>query len=46
MAEAKKPRGFGAFEQALRKVTSVDKAAVDKAVAAKKARRIRERKKK
>lgn len=43
---AKKPRGMGKFTDALRKIVAVDKEAVDKAVAAKKAKRLRDRKKK
>lgn len=43
---AKKPRGFGKFEDALRKIVAVDKDAVDKKIAAKKAKRIKARRKK
>lgn len=45
MAAPNKPRGFGKFEDALRKVVSVDKTAVDKRAAREKAKRIKRRKK-
>lgn len=45
MAANKKPRGFGRFEQALRTVVNVDKAAVDKRIEREKAKRIKRRKK-
>jgi len=43
---AKKPKGWRAFDELTRKLVQVDKAAVDKKVAADKAKRIKARKKK
>jgi len=45
MAAKKKPRGFGRFTAALRKLVQVDKDALEKRIERDKAKRIKRRKK-
>lgn len=46
MAAKKKPRGFGKFDAAMRKLVQVDKDAVDRRIERGKVKRIKKRRKK